>query len=151
MTAVALIGLGTNLNREYNMLLGLAKTLEAFHVTRISSVYETAPIGDAAGTRNYFNSCVLAEVDLERDGLRQKLRAIEADAGRDRSTGSPYRTLDLDLLAFGPSVDDLEWIPNPAIAAYETPLVELGISANAASAEAVCVWRRTDVVVQPEE
>lgn len=152
MTQVALIGLGTNENREYNMLLGLARIMEAFRVTRVSSVFETAPVGTWASIDNYYNSCVMVDLESDPGDLRERLRAIEADMGRVRTRATVYRPLDLDLLAVGPSVEQLDWMANDAMAAFIAPLEELGIVPAAppyGDARPVCVWRRSNVVVDP--
>lgn len=149
---VVLIGLGTNQDREYNILMGLAKMQELFEVLRIASVFETAPVGIRSSKEGYFNSCVLAAVDTRPDELRQRLREIEAGAGRDRTIDSVYRPLDLDILAFGSDVEDIEWFANPAMAAFVAPLEELGFTPEPQpvdDAQAVCVWRRMDVSVSP--
>lgn len=153
MKPVALIGLGTNENREYNMLLGLARTMAAFRVTRVSSVYETAPVGPAASAENYYNSCVLAELKSDPGDLRERLRAIETDMGRVRTNGSVYRPLDLDLLALGPGVEELDWIANDAMAAFAAPIAEMGIAPAVqpdVDSQPVCVWLRSNVVIDPD-
>lgn len=73
---------------------------------RASPVYETEPVGCADDDPPFLN----AVIELEFEGwpmqLLTKLRDLESELGRDRtSTRNAPRTIDLDLLYFGDSAE----------------------------------------------
>jgi GTP cyclohydrolase I len=117
-----LITLGSNVEREGNLRLALARLRRHPHITlrAVSPVYETAPVG-SADQSPYFNAAVLVETDLRPAALRDALRAVERDLGRVR-TEDKYapRTIDLDIALYGDeriSVDGSP-IPDPDIARF---------------------------------
>lgn len=74
---------------------------------KLSSIIETAPVG--SGLENdppYLNAVAVGESSLSPRELFEKLRAIEAAAGRTRSHQGAPRTLDLDLILVGDQVID---------------------------------------------
>ena len=82
----------------------------------LSSVIETAPVG--AGLEDgppYLNAVGVGDSDLPVRDIFQRLRAIEAQAGRARPYPGAPRTLDLDLILAGDEVieaNDLQ-VPHP--------------------------------------
>jgi 2-amino-4-hydroxy-6-hydroxymethyldihydropteridine diphosphokinase len=107
MSITAYIALGGNLGdrQEY-----LTRALEALRqhpgitVTRVSSFYETIPVGGPPGQPNYLNGAAELHTDLEPRALLQALLAIEARLGRVRRESNGPRTVDLDLLLYGDRV-----------------------------------------------
>jgi 2-amino-4-hydroxy-6-hydroxymethyldihydropteridine diphosphokinase len=99
----ALLGLGSNVQPEYNMprALSLLKTHPHLTVIAFSSLYT----GPAHGTPRqrlappYWNAAVLVETKYTPVELKQVLRALEDQLGRSRQVGTMHLVVaDLDLL-----------------------------------------------------
>src|SRR5919199_3945304 len=101
---VAYVGMGSNLgDRAGNLLLGVRGMMSAgLSVLRLSSIYETEPVGVEDEQPAYLN--MVAELGpplpppLE---LLARLLEIEQEMGRRRVRPASARTLDLDLLLHG--------------------------------------------------
>jgi 2-amino-4-hydroxy-6-hydroxymethyldihydropteridine diphosphokinase len=99
------LGLGSNVgDREQN----LAKAIEqlagsGLRVTRVSSTYETEPIGFAA-QHWFLNLVVEAETDLFPMQLLSRTLKIERAMGRVRTIKNGPRTIDIDILLYGKTV-----------------------------------------------
>ncbi|MBK6723522.1 MAG: 2-amino-4-hydroxy-6-hydroxymethyldihydropteridine diphosphokinase [Acidobacteria bacterium] len=96
----AYIGLGSNLgDRAGNLLLAVRCMLEAsFDVVRLSSIYETEPVG--LDTDLMFLNMV-AEVrvsNISHTQMMARLLRIEYLLGRGDKTIKKPRTVDLDIL-----------------------------------------------------
>lgn len=126
------VGIGSNLGDRSEALRFAARELER-RLTRLalSSVYRSDPAEGARGGE-YLNMCAAgrwargsgASPAAGARALLEELRHVEAGAGRppDRPAGAP-RTLDLDLLLYGPHrirAEGLE-VPHPRLA--ERPFV----------------------------
>jgi 2-amino-4-hydroxy-6-hydroxymethyldihydropteridine diphosphokinase len=126
------VGLGSNLaNREANLVTGVegVEALPDTVVTGVSSIYETAPVGDP-GHPAYLNAVLRAETTLDPRTLLEGLLAVERAAGRDGRQRNAPRTLDLDLLLHGDARIDEPGlaVPHPRLAFRGfvlVPLVEL--------------------------
>ncbi len=120
MAATAYIGLGSNLGDRRAFL---DRALEALlgrpgvEVNRVSSVYETAPVGGPPGQGPYLNAVAELRTELDPDALLRVLLHIESTQGRVRGERDGPRTLDLDLLFFGDLVrDDAQLtLPHPRL------------------------------------
>lgn len=103
----AYIGLGSNLgDREATLSTALRSLAEssgvAVRVLRISSLYETDPVGPPP-QGPYLNAAAAIETNVEPIELLDELQRLEERAGRVRE-GVPRwsaRTLDVDLLLYG--------------------------------------------------
>ena len=100
----AYVGMGSNLgDRAGNLLHGVRGMLAAgLSVTRLSSVYETEPVGVEDEQPAFLN--MVAELSAPLPPPEELLRLlldIERDAGRRRERPLAPRTLDLDLLLHG--------------------------------------------------
>jgi len=103
-----LIGLGGNLGnvpQQIVQALQLLSQSPGVRVERWSSLYQTAPVGAAAGTE-FTNAAAQLETTLSARELLSSLLAVEDELGRERSIEWGPRTLDLDLLFFGDNVID---------------------------------------------
>jgi len=83
----------------------------------VGGLYETAPVGGPE-QGPYLNAVVVVEAVLAPHEMLERLQAIEAEHGRERSVRWGPRTLDLDIVATdGDAVDteDLQ-IPHPRAA-----------------------------------
>ena len=125
----AYVGLGSNLGDRETHLAAAAEAIDALpgtHVTGVSSVYETAPVGDPSHPA-YLNAVLRAETALSARAFLEGLLAVERTRGRDeRERGAP-RPLDLDLLLYGDARIDEPGltVPHPRLAFRGFVLVPL--------------------------
>lgn len=115
----AYVGLGSNLgDRAGNLLLALRGLMEAsLCVTRVSSIYETAPISEVQQPL-YLN--MVAEIGNNLPTPEQvmaRLLRIEFVLGRTREVKDGPRTIDLDLLLYGDIEKDSDFLrlPHPRL------------------------------------
>lgn len=116
----AYIGLGSNLDDPKQQLQqaleGLRQVPES-RLTAVSRFYRSKPMGPA-DQPDYVNAVVMFDTCLAPLALLDALQAIEQAQGRVRE-GERWgpRTLDLDLLLYGPEVIDLPrlQVPHPGI------------------------------------
>lgn len=97
------IGLGANLGQPGLALKSAVQALRELHnshLTAISSLYRSAPVGPA-GQPDYLNAVVQLETALPPHALLAALQAIENAHGRHREIRWGARTLDLDILLYG--------------------------------------------------
>jgi 2-amino-4-hydroxy-6-hydroxymethyldihydropteridine diphosphokinase len=100
LTTPAGIGLGSNVgDREGHLREGVAQLQSLGRVIRISSLYETAPVGGPEQGW-YLNAVVTLSTELDPRSLLRGLHEIEDLAGRIRKVRWGPRTLDLDLLVY---------------------------------------------------
>ena len=126
------IGLGSNLGeREAQIRLALddLARLPESRLVRASSLYDSEPVGDV-DQPNFLNAVAELETELTPRQLLWNLQLIERRLGRTRTRRWGPRTIDLDLLLYGPLVveePDLQ-IPHPEMTRRSfvlVPLVEL--------------------------
>lgn len=102
---VVYLGLGSNLGDRRKMLERAVEMIHGpdLHVLRISSVYETEPVGFRE--QGWFLNLVLeAEARLFPLQLLGRLQRIQADLGRRRTIVNGPRVIDIDLLLYAQSV-----------------------------------------------
>lgn len=108
MGGVVAVAFGSNLGDRASHIRGAATEVARFLSSfRLSSLIETAPVG--AGLENdppYLNAVAVGESELSPRELFERLRAIEAAAGRTRPYPGAPRTLDLDLILAGDAIVD---------------------------------------------
>jgi 2-amino-4-hydroxy-6-hydroxymethyldihydropteridine diphosphokinase len=117
----AYVGLGSNLgDRAGNLLLGVRGMLNAgLRVSRLSSVYETEPVGVDEEQPAYLN--MVAELSGAAlpppEHLLARLLRVEYALGRRRDSPRAARTIDLDLLLYGDaeSATDFLTLPHPRL------------------------------------
>jgi len=104
--AEVLIGMGSNIDPESNLLQAAAALRAEFGAVTFSSVFRSAAVGMDGD--DFLNACCLFDSELEQAEVRQRMKALEDAQGRDRSKGSwKPRTIDLDILMYhGEVVDD---------------------------------------------
>jgi 2-amino-4-hydroxy-6-hydroxymethyldihydropteridine diphosphokinase len=100
-------------------------------VARASAVYETEPMDDAVGQRDFYNAVVEIETSLGPRELLAACKSVERSLGREPA-GRRHapRPIDIDLLRLGDlHVDEPDLvIPHPGIAHrafVQVPLLEL--------------------------
>lgn len=102
----AYVALGANLGDPVATVRAALDALRSLAGTRFctaSSLYRTAPVG-LHHQPDFINAVALLEVEstvLPASTFLDRLFAIEARFGRQRSVRNAPRTLDLDLLLFG--------------------------------------------------
>lgn len=111
----AFVGLGSNLgDRAGNLLLAVRALMEAsFVVHKLSAIYETEPV-DIESETNFLN--MVAEIHVTNVSASQmmaRMLRIEYLLGRrDKALKKP-RTADLDLLFFGDTQIESEFLTLP--------------------------------------
>jgi len=123
----AYIGLGSNEGyRAGNILLAVRGLLEAgFHVVRLSALYETEPV-EVNNHKPYLN--MVAEVEVKNITPAQmiaRMVRIEYLLGRRHKFMQAPRTIDLDLLFYGDTQIDTEFLKVPHSRAHERKFVLL--------------------------
>jgi 2-amino-4-hydroxy-6-hydroxymethyldihydropteridine diphosphokinase len=124
------IGIGSNVGDRPEFCRKAVKALDAaegIRVTRVSSLYETAPVGGPP-QRSFINVAAKIETELEPRDLLAAVKTIEQRLGREPSDirWGP-RVVDLDILLFGAekvSEPDLE-IPHARLKDRRFALVPL--------------------------
>jgi len=102
----AFVGLGSNIEDRARHLVAALEALGEIPDSkrvRVSSLYETDPVGDPRQPR-FVNAVLHLDTSLEPDRLHDALHRIEAEAGRGAKDRSGARTIDLDLLYHGARV-----------------------------------------------
>jgi 2-amino-4-hydroxy-6-hydroxymethyldihydropteridine diphosphokinase len=124
--------MGSNLGDRVEMLrrgLDELDQLNDTQVVRLSSIYDTEPVGEVDQPR-FLNAVVMIETALEPDILLWNLLLIERRLGRVRTQRWGPRPLDLDILLYGDEVIDEPalTVPHPLLherAFVLVPLAEL--------------------------
>lgn len=94
------LGLGSNLgNREDNLDMALKLLAQRMKVGRVSSIYDTEPIGNT-DQPHFLNIACEVSTRLSPEGLLALAKGIEVKMGRRGKSGEP-RTIDIDILLYG--------------------------------------------------
>ena len=103
MTARVYVGLGSNVDRDKNILLGIREMRRVFGGLELSPVYESEALGFHGG--DFLNLVISFKTVIPVRDVVLALRAIEDRLGRDRSLPRfSHRSIDLDILTY----DDLQ-------------------------------------------
>lgn len=111
------LGLGSNLgNRLANLQDALRRLEPEFHVTSVSPLYESDPVGPA-GQPPYFNAACAGETILPPRALLDYAKSIEWALGRRPGARWGPRPLDVDILLYDEqSLDTASLtVPHPRI------------------------------------
>ncbi|HSB89521.1 MAG TPA: 2-amino-4-hydroxy-6-hydroxymethyldihydropteridine diphosphokinase [Anaerolineales bacterium] len=101
----AYVALGSNMEAERNLPRAVLALRRLGEVRSISHVYESEAVGPA-GQPRFLNAVVRLEAADGVDDLRIKLRQVEADMGRVRTSDKfAPRPIDLDLVAADDFID----------------------------------------------
>ena len=100
------IALGSNLGDRAAQMAAARDVIFMLHegsdAPLCSALYETEPVGCAAGTAAFFNAVIEIETSLAPHDLLRKLRDYELASGRaDKRAKNSPREIDLDLLYVG--------------------------------------------------
>ena len=102
--------LGSNIQPEKNLALGLDLLRSQVKIIRVSSVWETSSVG--ASGPDFLNMALLAATALEAGTFKEKvIRPLEKQLGRLRvADKNAPRTIDIDLILFdGRLLDPALW------------------------------------------
>jgi 2-amino-4-hydroxy-6-hydroxymethyldihydropteridine diphosphokinase len=108
------VSVGSNVEKEKNIVAGLNSLRETFGKLLISPIYETEAVGFAGD--NFYNLVVSFESDLSAREIFETLRELEFKHGRlQNSQKFSPRTLDLDLLLYGDEIIEDEILKLPRL------------------------------------
>ena len=95
------LALGSNLGNRAAHLDWAVSRLRAFIDGLVVSPYvETAPVG-VEHHPDYLNAAAVGHTELPPRALLEALLTLEAERGRERTTGVTPRPLDIDLILYG--------------------------------------------------
>ncbi len=117
MEKTVYLSLGSNLgDRAQNLHAAIERLGALGPVTAVSSFYETEPVGDVHQPW-FLNCAVRLRTEKMPRQLLAAVLAVEQALGRKRTVAKGPRTLDIDILLFGPFVVDAPGlvIPHPAM------------------------------------
>ena len=116
MSEKIILSLGSNMGDRLSNLKKACASLKAegFEIEKISSVYETDPVG-MLDQDNFYNIAVSGAFDGDPTELLNIINMIESDLGRERVIKYGPRTIDIDIILFGKmEVHSLDlMIPHP--------------------------------------
>jgi 2-amino-4-hydroxy-6-hydroxymethyldihydropteridine diphosphokinase len=99
-TTTVYLSLGSNLgNRQANLDQALKLMTERMRLGKVSSIYDTEPVGMTNQPR-FLNLACEVITHLSPEGLLALLKGIESKMGRYSRTGEP-RIIDIDIVLFG--------------------------------------------------
>jgi 2-amino-4-hydroxy-6-hydroxymethyldihydropteridine diphosphokinase len=125
-TITVYLSLGSNLgNREDNLDMALKLLSERMRMGKVSSIYDTEPLGNT-GQPRFLNLVCEVFTRLTPEGLLSLAKGIEGKMGRRGKSGEP-RPIDIDILLYGDKVVDTPdlVIPHPSMAERSFVLVPL--------------------------
>lgn len=94
------LGLGSNIDPETNLRLGVRELQSRFGELALSAIYESAAIGFEGA--DFLNMVVGFDSDETPAGIQWQAELIHDYVGRDRESGRfSSRPLDIDLLLYG--------------------------------------------------
>ncbi len=120
------LGLGSNIgDRQENLDKALNFLSQRLRMGKISSVYDTEPVGSTEQPR-FLNLVCQAYTRLEPAGLLSLAKGIESKLGRTGKSNAP-RTIDIDILLYDEQVMETPElvIPHPKMVERAFVLVPL--------------------------
>jgi len=121
------VGVGSNIEPERHLRLAVEALEARFGRIRCSSIYKSPSFGFRGA--DFLNMVCAFSTDRGPDDVERELHDIEYEGGRlRRGERFSSRTLDLDLLLFGDSVDAQRRLPRSDVLRYPFvlgPLAEL--------------------------
>lgn len=125
--ATVYLGLGSNMgSRQENLNAALSVLSQRLRLGKVSSVYDTAPVGNVNQPR-FLNMVCQAFTSLAPQDLLTLVKGIELKLGRAPGTSNAPRPIDIDILFYGTQVIDTPElvIPHPRLAERAFVLVPL--------------------------
>ncbi|MBT8100152.1 MAG: 2-amino-4-hydroxy-6-hydroxymethyldihydropteridine diphosphokinase [Gammaproteobacteria bacterium] len=94
------LGLGSNIDAEENLRLGVRELSNRYGELTLSPVYRSAPLGFEG--EDFLNMVVAMQTDRAAAAINDDIDEIHGLAGRERSSDRfVSRPLDIDLLLYG--------------------------------------------------
>lgn len=124
---VVYLGLGSNMgNRQDNLGEALGFLSQRLRVEKVSSVYDTEPVGNTNQPR-FLNLVCQVYTRLAPTELLTLAKGIESKLGRALSQSNAPRPIDIDILFYGDQVIETPElvIPHPRLAERAFVLVPL--------------------------
>ena len=121
------LGLGSNLGRrQHNLDRALDFLSQRLRVEKVSSVYDTEPVGNTNQPR-FLNQVCQVSTGLEPIALFTLLKGIESKLGRLPHTSNEPRPIDIDILFYGDQVMETPKlvIPHPRLTERAFVLIPL--------------------------
>ena len=125
-TVPVYLSLGSNLgNRQANLDMALHLLSERMRMGKVSSIYDTEPLGNVNQPR-FLNLACEVFTRLSPEGLLALSKGIERKMGRYSRSGEP-RIIDIDIVLYGDTVLDTRdlVIPHPKMAERSFVLMPL--------------------------
>ncbi len=125
-TVPVYLSLGSNLgNRQANLDMALHLLSERMRMGKVSSIYDTEPLGNVNQPR-FLNLACEVFTRLSPEGLLALSKGIERKMGRYSRSGEP-RVIDIDIILYGDTVLDTPdlVIPHPRMAERSFVLMPL--------------------------
>jgi 2-amino-4-hydroxy-6-hydroxymethyldihydropteridine diphosphokinase len=128
--AIAYLCLGSNLgDREKNLFQALALLSKQVNLDKVSSIYETEPVGYKEQPL-FLNLVCRITTDLDAEEILRLAKGIENEMGRIPDFPSSPRPIDIDILFYADSIIKTKTltIPHPRLterAFVLTPLAEI--------------------------
>ena len=121
------LGLGSNIgDRQDNLNRALDFLLQRLRLEKISSIYQTEPIGNVQQPR-FLNLVCQVSTRLAPMGLLALAKGIESKLGRLPHTSNAPRPIDIDILFYGDQIIETPElvIPHPRVVERAFVLVPL--------------------------
>lgn len=121
------LGLGSNLgDRQGNLDRALDLLARRMQIEKMSSVYDTAPVGNTEQPR-FLNMVCQVSTGLEPMALLTLLKGIESMLGRSPRTSGLPRPIDIDILFYGDRIIETPnlVIPHPRLTERAFVLIPL--------------------------
>ena len=110
--AIVYVGLGSNIDPEDNLHLGISELRERYGELLISAVYRSKAVGFDGD--DFLNLVVRFESDASPAEICETIELIHNLTGRDRNSGKwESRPLDIDLLLYNDLVMDVRSVRVP--------------------------------------
>ncbi|MCE4957961.1 2-amino-4-hydroxy-6-hydroxymethyldihydropteridine diphosphokinase [Macrococcoides caseolyticum] len=113
--SIVYISFGSNIGdraQQINNALKMLDNISDTVITRVSSLYETAPVGGVAQD-DFLNGVVEVMTTLTPIALLNEIQSIELKLGRKREVHWGPRTIDLDIILYDDQVIDNERLKVP--------------------------------------
>lgn len=141
--ALVYLGLGSNIEAEHHLALGLQRLRQEMTVLAESPWYSSPALGFAGP--DFINLVIAVQVDCDVEALYQQLKVLETEFGRPAQAEKySSRALDIDILLFDQRVG--EWpgmvLPRPDIwqcAFVLKPLLDI-------APDAICPLRKQPLI-----
>ena len=127
---LAVLGIGSNIQREHNVRFALNALQAALGPLELSPIVESDPVGYDSSSR-FYNMVVGVDTEWPIEDVRQLCKRLERQSGRraDEPRFSP-KTLDIDLLLWGDTITpegQRPALPHPDIERFAHVLCPLAL------------------------